>query len=258
VSLLRVRGLDKAFGGVSAVAGLDFDVAEGEVVAVIGPNGAGKSTCFNMLGGQLRPDGGSIVFGGRELAGLAPRRIWRLGVGRTFQITATFASMTVRENVQMALLSHHRRLGRLFVRAARLYVAEADALLEQVGMAEQAERTCAVLAHGDLKRLDLAMALANKPRFLLLDEPTAGVAAGERGALMALINRIVKQRGISVLFTEHDMDVVFGNARRIIVLHRGKLVAVGSPDTVRNDARVREVYLGWDGDEPRTGDGRIC
>ena len=257
MSLLRVRGLDKAFGGVAAVAGLDFDVAEGEVVAMIGPNGAGKTTCFNMLGGQLRPDGGSIVFGGRELAGLAPRRIWRLGVGRTFQITATFASMTVRENVQMALLSHHRCLGGLFTRAARFYSAEAEALLGQVGMTEQAERPCAVLAHGDLKRLELAMALANHPRLLLLDEPTAGVAAGERGALMALVNRIVVQHGISVLFTEHDMDVVFGNARRIIALHRGELVAEGSPKAVRDDARVREVYLSWDG-EPETGEGDGC
>lgn len=257
MSLLRVRGLDKAFGGVAAVSGLNFDVAEGEVVAMIGPNGAGKTTCFNMLSGQLRPDGGSIVFGGRELAGMAPRRIWRLGVGRTFQITATFASMTVRENVQMALLSHHRCLGGLFTRAARFYSAEAEALLGQVGMTEQAERPCAVLAHGDLKRLELAMALANHPRLLLLDEPTAGVAAGERGALMALVNRIVVQHGISVLFTEHDMDVVFGNARRIIALHRGELVAEGSPKAVRDDARVREVYLSWDG-EPETREGDEC
>ena len=244
MSLLVVEGLSKAFGGVAAVDGIDFAVAAGEAVAMIGPNGAGKSTCFNMLGGQLRPDAGSIVFGERQLAGMPAHRIWRLGVGRTFQVTATFASMSVRENVQMALISHRRRLRAWRGRAGRLYVEEADALLGQVGMADQAERQCAILAYGDLKRLELAMALANAPALLLLDEPTAGVAGGERQALMAAIVGIVRERGISVLFTEHDMDVVFGHAERIIVLHRGRIVGEGTPDAVRADARVREIYLG--------------
>ena len=176
-------------------------------------------------------------------------RIWRLGVGRTFQVTATFASMSVRENVQMALISHRRRLRAWSGRAGRLYAEEADALLGQVGMADQAERQCAVLAYGDLKRLELAKALANAPALLLLDEPTAGVAGGERQALMAAIAGIVRERGISVLFTEHDMDVVFGHAERIIVLHRGRIVAEGTPDAVRADPRVREIYLGSAGGE---------
>lgn len=244
MSLLAVQGLRKSFGGVAAVDGIDFEVAAGEAVAMIGPNGAGKSTCFNMLGGQLRPDAGRIQFDGRELAGLPAHRVWRLGVGRTFQVTATFASMSVRENVQMALISHAGRLRALVGAAARRHVGEADALLQQVGMADQAERTCAVLAYGDLKRLELAMALANAPKLLLLDEPTAGVAGGERGALMALIVSIVRERGISVLFTEHDMEVVFGHAERIVVLDRGRVVGEGTPDAVRADERVREVYLG--------------
>jgi branched-chain amino acid transport system ATP-binding protein len=167
-----------------------------------------------------------------------------MGVGRTFQITATFGSMTVRENVQMALLAHHRRLWSPFALAARSHVAEADALLARVGMLEQAGRPCAVLAYGDLKRVELAVALANQPRLLLMDEPTAGMAPGERSALMQLASDLAKSGGIAVLFTEHDMDVVFTHADRVIVLSGGELIAEGAPQAVRADARVREVYLG--------------
>ncbi|HJO69804.1 MAG TPA: ABC transporter ATP-binding protein [Rhodospirillales bacterium] len=244
MSVLAVRGLSKSFGGVQAVRELDFDVAEGEVVAMIGPNGAGKTTCFNMIGGQLRPDAGSIVFRERQLAGLGAPAIWRLGVGRTFQLTQTFASMTVRENVQAALISHRGRTRSVFARAKTLFAAQADALLARVGLVDHAELACASLAYGDLKRLELAVALANAPRLLLLDEPTAGISANERQGLMVLIAEVVSERRISVLFTEHDMDVVFGHAARVLVLHRGRLVAEGDPDTVRADARVREIYLG--------------
>ncbi|KZD12257.1 ABC transporter ATP-binding protein [Oceanibaculum pacificum] len=241
---LQVSGLSKSFGGVQAVGDVSFSVAAGELLALIGPNGAGKTTCFNMLMGQLRPDTGSIRLKGREITGLAPRRIWRLGVGRTFQITATFASMSVRENVQMALLSHHRRLLSLFADAGRHYVEEAMALLSLVGMEGQAGRACGVLAYGDLKRVELAVALANDPTLLLMDEPTAGMAPRERIALMELTAGIVKQRGISVLFTEHDMDVVFAHADRILVLNRGRLLAEGTPHQVRADPKVQETYLG--------------
>jgi branched-chain amino acid transport system ATP-binding protein len=246
MTVLAVRGLSKSYGGVQAVRDVSFSVAAGELLAMIGPNGAGKTTCFNMLNGQVPPDAGTIEFEGRSLAGLAPRRIWRMGVGRTFQITATFGSMTVRENVQMALLAHHRRLWSPFALAARSHVAEADALLARVGMLEQAERPCAVLAYGDLKRVELAVALANQPRLLLMDEPTAGMAPGERSALMQLASDLAKSGGIAVLFTEHDMDVVFTHADRVIVLSGGELIAEGAPQAVRADARVREVYLGSD------------
>ena len=244
MTLLSVRGLRKAFGAVQAVAGIDFEVGPGEAVAMIGPNGAGKTTCFNMLGGQLRPDGGSIRFAGKDIAGLASHVVWRLGLGRTFQVAATFPSMTVRENVQVALVSHHRRLWSLWPPARALFAAEADALLDLVGMTATADRASGVLSYGDLKRLELAMALAADPRLLLMDEPTAGVAAGERRALMDLIVGIVGERGISVLFTEHDMDVVFGHADRVIVLHRGEMVAEGPPDRVRADPLVCDIYLG--------------
>jgi branched-chain amino acid transport system ATP-binding protein len=244
VSVLAVAGLGKSFGGVRAVDGVGFAVAAGEMLALIGPNGAGKSTCFNMLNGQLRPDAGRIALAGRDITGLKPRAVWRLGVGRTFQITATFASMTVRENVQMALLSHRRAVWRFWRPAIGAFGPEADGLLGQVDMLPQAERAAGVLAYGDLKRLELAMALANAPKLLLMDEPTAGMAPGERVGLMRLTRRLTSERGMAVLFTEHDMDVVFGVADRIIVLNRGVVIAEGDGEAIRADPRVREVYLG--------------
>jgi branched-chain amino acid transport system ATP-binding protein len=242
--LLEVSGLSKSFGGVRAVHEVSFEVRAGELMALIGPNGAGKSTCFNMLNGQLAPDRGDVRLEGRSLIGLKPREVWRLGVGRTFQITATFASMTVRENVQMALLSHHRMLANGWRAAAEQFVAEADQLLERVGMQAQAERSCAVLAYGDLKRLELAIALANQPRLLLMDEPTAGMGPRERLELMALTATLVREANVAVLFTEHDMDVVFRHADRMMVLNRGVLIAQGSPAEVRANPEVQRVYLG--------------
>ena len=242
--VLEVRNLGKSFGGVRAVDDVSFSVEAGKLLALIGPNGAGKTTCFNMLNGQLPSDRGEVIFDGRKITGLKPREVWRLGVGRTFQITATFASMSVRENVQMALISHAGETWTLFGRARDRHVAGADALLSQVGMLDQAERACGVLAYGDLKRVELAVAIANKPKLLLMDEPTAGMAPAERVELMGLTAEIVRERRIAVLFTEHDMDVVFAHADRLIVLNRGELIAEGTPAQVRDDARVREIYLG--------------
>ena len=176
MSLLAVRDLAKAFGGVRSVDNVSFDVGEGEFLALIGPNGAGKSTCFNMINGQLMPDSGDIRLGDRSIRGLAPRAIWRLGVGRTFQVAATFGSMTVVENVQLALVSHHGETFRFGAPLAGRYRTRAIELLGQVGMAEAADRACSVLAYGDVKRIELAIALANDPRLLLMDEPTAGMA----------------------------------------------------------------------------------
>ncbi|MGE4482237.1 ABC transporter ATP-binding protein [Acidocella sp.] len=230
---LQVNHLRKAFGGVMAVDDISFEVAEGEMLALIGPNGAGKSTCFNMVGGQFPPSGGNILLKGEQgeavsIAGIGARRIWRLGVGRTFQITATFTSMTVRQNVQMALLARRNMIWKFWARANDLLKDEAQTLLETVGLRDQAERAAGILAYGDLKRLELAIALAGQPKLLLMDEPTAGMASGERTALMALVRGLVSRTGISVLFTEHDMDVVFDVSDRILVLDRGRLIAAGT------------------------------
>jgi len=247
VSALAVENISKSFGGVQAVRGVSFAVAAGEMLAMIGPNGAGKSTCFNMAGGQLRPDSGRVLLGGRDITGAAPRAIWRLGVGRTFQIAATFASMSVAENVQMALISHAGRIFDPFGRARRFARDTALDLLAQVGLDGQADRACGELAYGDVKRLELAMALANRPALLLMDEPTAGMAPRERVALMALAAEIAREASIGVLFTEHDMDAVFAHADRILVLVRGEIIAAGRPEEVRADAEVKRVYLGTTG-----------
>ena len=242
--LLTVAGLGKSFGGIRAVDDVSFDLAPGELLALIGPNGAGKSTTFNMINGQLRADTGSIRLAGTELVGRRPRDIWRLGVGRTFQIAQTFASLTVVENVQMALISADRRLFSLWRPAAEYRRDDALALLAQVDMAAQAERPCSVLAYGDVKRVELAIAMANEPKLLLMDEPTAGMAPKERNELMALTKRLVLDRGMAVLFTEHSMDVVFAYADRMLVLARGRLIAQGKPAEIRDHPKVQEVYFG--------------
>lgn len=244
MSLLQVTDLHKAYGDFMAVRGVDFSLDQGEMLALIGPNGAGKSTTFNMIGGQTRANQGRVCLNGQSILGLQARDIWQLGVGRTFQIAATFASLTVVENVQMTLLSFHRKMFSFFRPAATQYREQALALLAQVGMADQADRPCSELAYGDVKRVELAMALANEPVLLLMDEPTAGMAPQERNELMALTRKLAKQRNMGVLFTEHSMDVVFAYADRIIVLAAGWLIAEGSPDEIRNHPQVREVYLG--------------
>jgi branched-chain amino acid transport system ATP-binding protein len=244
MSLLSVQGLGKSFGGNRAVDDVSFTVAPGELLALIGPNGAGKSTTFNMVNGQLAPDSGSIQLDGQELIGRRPREVWQMGVSRTFQIAETFSSLTVAENVQMALLSDDNRLFSLWRRATLYRKNDALALLAQVGLQAQADRPCSELAYGDVKRLELAIALANKPRLLLMDEPTAGMAPAERNKLMALTRDLVSQHGLAVLFTEHSMDVVFGFADRIIVLARGRLIAEGQAQDIRQNPKVQEVYFG--------------
>jgi branched-chain amino acid transport system ATP-binding protein len=196
------------------------------------PNGAGKTTCFNCINGQLRPDDGTVELGDTRIDGLAPHQIARNGVGRTFQVAATFASMTVRENVGVALRAHALRTD------------EADALLARVGCADIADAHCAALAYGDAKRVELALALAGQPRLLLMDEPTAGMAQSSRARLMQVAADLARRDRIAILFTEHDMDVVFAFADRVIVLDHGRIIADGSPADVRADAQVQAVYLG--------------
>jgi branched-chain amino acid transport system ATP-binding protein len=242
--MLRVTGLKKSFDGVHAVDGVSFDVAAGDLVALIGPNGAGKSTCFNLVNGQLAPDEGTITLAGERIDARPPQQIARRGVGRTFQVAATFASMTVRENVALALLAHAGATSAMLARGSDEAKDRADAILQRVGCAELAEAHTATLAYGNAKRVELAMALAGEPRLLLMDEPTAGMAQRSRGKLMRLAADLARRDRIAVLFTEHDMDVVFGFADRVIVLDRGRIIAEGEPDAIRADPRVRAVYLG--------------
>ena len=244
MSLLRVQALGKSFGGVSAVDNVSFALNPGEMLALIGPNGAGKSTTFNLINGQLLADQGQILLNGHSLVGLSPREICRQGVGRTFQIAETFSSLSVVENVQMALLSYTKNIFSFFKSAAAFQRSEAMQLLSWVGLEDLADRAVSELAYGDVKRVELALALAMQPSLLLMDEPTAGMAPVERSDLMSLIKRLVVERQIAVLFTEHSMDVVFGYADRVIVLAQGQLIAEGSPEDIRRDPQVQRVYFG--------------
>lgn len=243
--VLAVDGIGKSFKGFRAVDRVSFTVYAGELLALIGPNGAGKTTSFNMINGQLAPDHGRVLLEGRDVTGWPPRTLWRSGVARTFQITQTFASMTVAENLLVAILSRDRARG-LFTDAAAIHADEIRARLAEVDMAHATDTLCSILAYGDLKRVELAIALVNDPRLLLMDEPTAGMASRERGALMRLVADRARQRRTAILFTEHDMDVVFGHADRVVVMNRGRLIAEGAPADVRANRQVREVYLGGD------------
>ena len=253
MSVLVIENLSRAFGGVRAVDRVSFAVEPGERVALIGPNGAGKTTLFNCINGQLKPDAGRVLISRHDATGRPPHQIWRLGVGRTFQITATFASMTVRENVQLALAAADGTATGLGRRLERWYRDQARELVEMVGLGPRADDWTVELPYGDLKRLELAVAMANAPSLLLMDEPTAGMAADARGYMMDLVDMMVAERGVAALFTEHDMDVVFGHADRVIVLDRGRVIAAGRPDAIRADANVQAVYLGdFDGAEEAT------
>jgi ABC-type branched-subunit amino acid transport system ATPase component len=243
MTALAVEHLRRSFGGVRAVDDVSFTLQEGEVAALIGPNGAGKSTLFNLIDGQLVADGGSVRYRDQPLEGLTTADRTRLGIGRTFQVAQAFASMTALQNAQVALVAIEDPLGL----GAPLWSRHEDAaldLLNQVGLAPLVRQPASALAYGDLKRLELALALATGPRLLLMDEPTAGMAPGERTALMQLVVDLANARGMTVLFTEHSMDVVFGFARRVLVLSAGRLLADGAPEAVRADPEVQRVYLG--------------
>jgi len=242
--MLEARDLRKAFDGFQAVGGVTLGVARGQIAAIIGPNGAGKTTFFNLITGHLRPDAGAVVLNGRDITGLAPHDVCRLGMGRSFQRTNIFPRLTVFQNVQAAFISHRGRGLSLFSRVEGLFRDEAHGVLESIGLRDKADEMSGFMSHGNQKQLELGIALASEPDLLLLDEPTAGMSATETRETIALIERITRERGLTLLFTEHDMDVVFSIAHRISVLHQGRLIAEGAPADVRNDPEVRRVYLG--------------
>ena len=248
LSLLVVDAVHKHFDGVHAVDGVSFALEAGEFAALIGPNGAGKSTLFGVIAGQHRADRGALSFDGRPIAGRSAAWLARAGIGRTFQTAQAWATLTVRENLQLALAAHAGRVVDPWTPLGRLYVDDAEALLARVGLQAQAARAGSDLPYPDTKRLELAIVLAGAPRLLLMDEPTAGMAAAERFALMDLVRALVDQspsdRRLTVLFTEHSMEVVFGYAQRVLVLARGRLIADGPPEEVRRSAAARAAYFG--------------
>ncbi len=242
--MLEVRNLSKSFDGFTALSGVSLSLAERERHAVIGPNGAGKTTFFNCLTGHLRPSSGEVRFLERPVTGLPPFRIAKLGIARSFQRINIYPRLSVFENVQVALIADRNMTFNLFRRAAGLYRDETREVLASVGLKEEAEQPAGLLAYGKQKQLELAIALASEPRLLLLDEPTAGMSPQETADTTALIGAIAKARALTLLFTEHDMEVVFSIADRISVLHHGEIIATGTPDAVREDPEVRRIYLG--------------
>jgi len=243
---LEARGLRRSFGGVTAVNEVDLIVPRGELRCIIGPNGAGKTTLFNLLTGRVRSQRGQILFDGRDVTRLAPHRRCRIGIGRTFQINNVFADASVVDNVRLALLAYHRRTWNMFVPAKTLLNDEIHGVIEMVGLEQQSARQASEISYGDRRRLELAIALACRPTLLLLDEPTCGMPLSDRPPLMALIQDIRKKTGMTVVLIEHDMDIVFSVAERISVMHRGKLIAEGTPTAIAANAQVQEVYLGED------------
>ena len=247
--MLKVEGLSKSFGGFVAVRDVSFELKARETHAIIGPNGAGKTTFFHLVTGYLRPDRGSVIFNGAPIAGMAPHRIVRRGLARSFQQINIYPRMTVFENVQVARIAQSGHTFRLFALSARLHREEVRELLELVGLADEAPEVAGELAYGKQKQLELAITLATEPELLLLDEPTAGMSPGETAATVRLIQQIKEARDLTVLFTEHDMSVVFGIADRVSVLHHGGIIASGPPGEIRRDPEVRRVYLGGIGHE---------
>jgi branched-chain amino acid transport system ATP-binding protein len=244
--MLQVKDIHKSFGDFKAVNGANLYVGEGELVAVIGPNGAGKTTLFNLITGQLKPNQGKIIFMNEEISRLPTHQICMRGLARSFQIANIFHRLSVFLNVQVSVLSQKGLSGKLFRPAQKMAVTETNNILEDVGLLEKAQYTAGSLSHGDQRMLEIAIALGNEPKMLILDEPTAGMSPEETTATMALIKKLAETRGLTILFCEHDMDVVFNVAQSIMVMHHGSTIIQGKPEEVREDSVVQEAYLGGD------------
>lgn len=247
-SVLIVEDLSRNFGGVQAVKDVNLAVPAGQLRAVIGPNGAGKSTFFNLLTGYIPCNSGRILFRGKDVTGLPPHSLCRLGLGRTFQINSIFSNARVLENVQVALLAHRRRIWNMWAAADKLLVREAEELLTTLGLEARAEKLGSELSYGDRRRLEVALALACEPQLLLLDEPTAGMSIPDKPGMVELIRKVSRERGVTVILIEHDMDIVFSVADEITVLHQGAVVAQGTPHEIKSNEQVQKIYLGEDVD----------
>ena len=241
--MFRVEEIGKSFGGLMAVNEVSFNIEKGELSSIIGPNGAGKTTLFNLLTGHLPPDTGRILFKGKEITGLSPHEICRKGIGRSFQRTNIFPRLSAFDNVQVAVMSWRRKSSNIFLRAQNMLREETDEILESVGLGDKKEMTAGLLAHGDQRRLEIGIALGSYPELLLLDEPTAGMSAEELGRTVELIQSLARERGLTLLFIEHDMNVVFGISEKIRVMHMGRIIAEGRPEDVRANDEVQRIYL---------------
>lgn len=242
--ILEVRNLKKFFGGISAVDGVSFRLKEGEVSSIIGPNGAGKTTLFNLITGKISPNDGKVFFKGDDITGLQPQQVCRKKIARSFQITNIFPRLSVYENIQVAILSEQGRNKNLYIRADRIVKEETMRILESLKIADKRDTLGGLLAHGDQKRLDIGIALATQPELFLLDEPTAGMSPEETMKTTELLQKLAKERNLTLLLIEHDMRVVFRISEIIRVIHQGSLIAEGKPEEIRSNEEVQKVYLG--------------
>jgi len=242
--MLRVENAQKDFDGFKAVNGASLSVEKGEIVAVIGPNGAGKTTLFNLITGQLKPNGGTITFLGEDITSMPSHRICKKGIARSFQIANIFHRLSVFRNVQVSVLSQKNRNLNLFLSSDSFFVKETQSILKNAGLADKHQEIAGSLSHGDRRLLEIAIALGNEPRLLILDEPTAGMSPEETATTISLIKRLAEIRGLTILFCEHDMDVVFGVSHRIMVMEQGRTLVQGKPDEVKNNLEVQRAYLG--------------
>lgn len=242
--MLQVEKVTKSFEGFQAITEANLTVPQGQVVAVIGPNGAGKSTLFNLIMGSIKANSGQIKFKCKDITGSPPHKICRMGIAQSFQLVNVFNSLTVFETVQVAVLSRNRQNHNMFYPAQKIAIKETYEILDKVNLTQHADKICTSMSYGDQKVLEIAVSLACNPELLLLDEPTAGMSPEETRVITKLIQRLSKFDGLTVLLTEHDMEVVFGIAQRIMVLHQGRTIAEGAPDVIRQDAAVKKAYLG--------------
>jgi len=246
--MLHVEGLQKTFSGFRAVNGATLEVAAGEIVAVIGPNGAGKTTLFNLITGILKPDGGKVIFCDEDITGLPAYKTCRKGITRSFQVVNVFPALTVFENVQIAVLAQARKTMMLFTPSKRTSIKETLEIVANVGLEDKRNEICGALSHGDQKVLEIALALGGKPKLLILDEPTAGMSPEETLRCIDLIKKLRDEFGLTILFCEHDMEIVFGIAQRIMVMVRGSTIIQGIPADVRCNKEVQDAYLGQEGE----------
>ena len=241
--MFRVKGIAKSFGGLLAVNGVSFRLENGELSSIIGPNGAGKTTLFNLLTGDLKPDSGEILFKDKDITGLPPHRICRRGIGRSFQRTNIFPRLSVFDNVQVAVMSWERKCRNIFLRARNMNKKETGEILDSVGLGDKKGMTAGLLAHGDQRLLEIGIALGSNPELLLLDEPTAGMSPEESNKTVELIQRLALEKDLTLLFIEHDMNVVFGISEKIRVMHLGSIIAEGRPEEIRANDEVQRIYL---------------